>query len=230
MSETGTGEPLDGHFGDEEWVDLARGQGGEELAARLGRHLDAGCGRCAQKARFWRAVVGLAGREASYRPPDAAVAQVRAQLALHRPKRLLERAARSASLLFDSFRQPLPAGVRSVGPSPQQLLYKAGRYLIVLRVEAGAADSERLSVVGQILDDGLPKKALQDLPVLVFKGREAVDRTLTNPLGEFQLQTDPAHNLRLSVEVPEVGPFIVTLPRDDQRRGPRGTGRGKGGR
>ena len=118
MAEIGTGMTRGRHFSEEDWVDFARRQGSEEQKARLARHLDTGCARCTPTLHFWQAVVGLAGQEASYRPPEGLVGQARAEFALRRPERLLGRVARSASLVFDSFRQPLPAGVRTTGAFP----------------------------------------------------------------------------------------------------------------
>jgi CheY-like chemotaxis protein len=141
----------------------------------------------------------------------APLVEVKEPSAFLRPKELLQRAARKASLVFDSFRQPTPAGVRVVGPSARRLLYKAGRYLVLLRLEPGA-DSARLSLVGQIVDEGFPKKPLHDLAVLVSRGGKTVDRTLTNRFGEFLLQPEPVKDLRLSVQAPETGSFIVSLP------------------
>ncbi len=139
-------------------------------------------------------------------------AHVEESSARPRPGELLEHVVRKASLVFDSFRQPLPAGVRAgVGPSGRRLLYKAGRYRVMLRLEP-AADSGRLFLVGQILDEGLPKKHLHDIVVSVWRGRRTLGRTLTNSFGEFQLQADRAKNLRLSVEVGETRAFLVSLP------------------
>jgi len=142
--------------------------------------------------------------------------------AFRKTKELLERVAGKAALVFDSFRQPLPAEVRVVGPSARRLLYKAGRYLVMLRLEPGA-DSDRVSLVGQILDEGVPKKPLNDLTVLVSSGGRTVDRTLTNRFGEFLLQPDHAKDLRLSVEAPEIGSFIVSLPSAGGRARGHGT-------
>src|SRR5213593_1057718 len=124
MAEMKTGMMRKGHFSEEDIVDFARQQGSVEQRARLTRHLDAGCDRCAPTLRFWEAVFGLAGQEASYRPPEGVVAQARAEFAFRPPEGLLGRVTRTASLVFDSFRQPVPAGVRAAGLSPRQLLYK----------------------------------------------------------------------------------------------------------
>ncbi len=209
-----------GHFSEEDLVDHARQQGSVEQRARLARHLESGCERCGPTLHFWQGVIGLAGQEASYRPPEGVVGQALAEFAFRRPEGLLGRVTRSASLVFDSFRQPLPAGVRTAGLSPRQLLYKAGRYLIMLRVEP-AAGSDRLSVVGQILDEANPKTGLEDLAVLALTGDETVERTLTNSMGEFQLEPNPAWNLRISVGVPEIGSVNVPLP----TAGPNGRGK-----
>ena len=190
-------------------MDFAREQGETEKRARLEQHLDAGCEQCAETLGFWSELQGLAAQEAAYRPPEEDVRQVKGQFALHRPPGVLERAVRRASLVFDSLRQPLPVGVRAAGTSPRQLLYKVGGYLIRVQVDAGSG-ANRLSVVGQIVDEGNPRSELPELPVLLLNGNDTVDRTLTNTLGEFELESVPSESLRLSVGIPEIG--TLTLP------------------
>ena len=209
MARTESTRPAGGHFTEEDCVDLARQQGGPEERARLERHLDAGCERCAETLGLWSDVQGLAAREATYRPPEDVVRQVKGQFALHRPAGVLERAVRGAALVFDSFRQPLTMGVRAGGSSPRQLLYKVGRYLIRIQVDPRSG-ADRLSVVGQIVDEAQPKSDLAKIPVLLLNGHDTVDRTLTNNLGEFELESVPSESLRLSVGVPEIG--TLTLP------------------
>jgi len=231
MAEIETKKTRGGHFSEGDWVDLARQQVSGEQLGRLEQHLGSGCRPCRQTLRVWQTVLGLASQEASYRPPDGVVGQARAVFAFRRPQGVLGRVARSVSLVFDSFRQPLPAGVRAAGGSSRQLLYKAGRYLIMLRVEP-AAGSDRMSVVGQILDEENPQRALEDLAVLALSGDETIERTLTNRLGEFQLEPGLSGSLRISVGVPEVGSVSVPVPvagatgRDEAgREGARGSGR-----
>jgi hypothetical protein len=199
-----------GHFSEEDWLDFARDQAAG-TGAGMQRHLDAGCIPCAATLRFWRTALTVAAREATAEgPPESALRQARASFATARPKGLVARVAEAASLAFDSFRQPLPAGVRATGASPRQMLYQAGPYVLRLRVEPGPA-SDRLSVVGQVVDDTDPARAMRDLAVLVLAGPHAVDRTLTNHLGEFALEPEPADNLRLSVAVPGRGPLTVPV-------------------
>jgi hypothetical protein len=205
-----------GHFSEEDWLDFARDQAAGAKAG-MQQHLAAGCHPCAATLRFWRSALAVAARGAAVDgPPESAVRQARASFQSVRPKGLVARAAEAAALAFDSFRQPLPAGVRTTGASPRQTLYQAGPYVLRLRVEPGPA-SDRLSVVGQVVDDADPTRAMKDLAVLVFNGTHPVDRTLTNDLGEFELEPEPADNLRLSVAVPGRGP--LTVPVLVRRRG-----------
>jgi hypothetical protein len=197
------------HPPEEDWLDLARDLARGPARARLQQHLDAGCPRCTQSVRLWREVLSAAAEDVSFAPPEHAVRQARATFALHGPRPLGRRIAARLALVFDSFRQPLVAGVRASGAAlARHLLYKAGRYTIKLRLEP--TEAERVSIAGQILDEHEPAGALQDIAVLAMRGGKTVDRTLTNHLGEFLLQPDAAENLRLCVGVAEIGTFTVT--------------------
>jgi hypothetical protein len=211
MADTDVKTRKNEHSSEEDWFDFARQQAAPALRARLEQHLEKGCSRCTQTVRLWRAVLDVADQEAAYRPPDEALRQLKGDFALRRPKGLLERVAEQAALVFDSFRQPQAAGVRTGGAAPRQLLYKAGRYSIRLRLEPGA-DAQRLSIVGQLVDEQHSPAAVQDIAVIALKGTKTVDRTLTNHLGEFVLEPDSAENLRLCVGVAEIGTFTV-VPR-----------------
>jgi hypothetical protein len=208
MADTDAPTRLGEHFTEEDWFDFAHQQAAPSVRASLERHLEKGCSRCTQTVRLWRAVLDVADQEAAYRPPDEALRQVKGDFALRRPKRLLEKVAEQAALVFDSFRQPQPMGVRGAGPTPRQLLYKAGRYMIRLRLEP-AADAAHMSIVGQLVDEHPSPAAVQDIAVLALKGGKTLDRTLTNHLGEFVLEPDAAEDLRLCVGVAEIGTFTV---------------------
>lgn len=198
--------PRTGHLADEECADLARGRGD----ARRERHLE-GCARCARRLRLWRDVKGFAGREAAYAPPDSLVREVRGRFAYQKPAGMLERAARAAVLLFDSMSAPLAEGVRSAAAPSRLLLYGKGGRLLKLRVET-QDQSESLSLTGQVVEEGDPKRKLGNLPVLVQSGGRTVDQTLTNQSGEFELELKPASAMRLTVGVPGPGALIVILP------------------
>ena len=206
-------DPAHEHFREEDWLDFAREVGDREHRARVARHLEAGCSECEQTFRLWAAVLSVADQATQGGPPAFVLGRMKERFSLQRPKRLGERIAAQAALVFDSFRQPMLAGMRSSSGVPvRQLLYKAGRYTIKLQVEPGA-DAQRTSIVGQILDDQDPSGGMRDIAVLALRGSKTLDRTVTNPLGEFHLEPNASGKLQLSVDVPEIGTFTVEPPR-----------------
>jgi hypothetical protein len=215
----------DEHFTEEDCVDFTRGQSRPEHRERLQRHLGSGCTRCADAVRLWERAVAITHEEASYSPPAEILRQLKGDFALRHPRSSPAGALRRVALVFDSLRQPLASGVRAAGIAPQQLLYKAGRYTIRLRVEP-AADAERTAIIGQILDELDPASTLQDIAVLAVRGNETLDRTLTNRLGEFLLEPDARENLQLCVGVAEIGTFTVQPARRTRRTDRRAAARG----
>lgn len=138
-----------------------------------------------------------------------------------------ERSATGVVLVYDSFRHPRPGGLRTAGASPRQLLYKAGRYTIKVQVEAAEA-SDRLSIVGQILDEHDPAAILRDIAVSAMNGAVTLGETHTNGMGEFYLEPHATEKLQLSVDVPEIGTFTIESPRSLET--PPGDAGGGGGK
>jgi len=211
------------HFREEDWLDFARALGDSDHRARVAHHLEQGCPECESTLRLWSAVLKVADQEAAAGPPDTAVREMQRRFGERRRPGLGERLAAQVALVFDSFRQPQFAGMRSMGSPARQLLYKAGRYTIKLQVER-VRPRDRWSIVGQILDDEDPDKALREIAVRALAGRRTLDRTLTNTLGEFQLEPGRAPALQICVDVPEIGTFTV-VPRSAERTGGRSNAR-----
>lgn len=195
------------HAADDEWLDYAREMGDGARRAELAAHLEAGCRRCAATLRVWMSAVEVAGRDRAYDVPDALLRQVKGAYSLHRPD---ARRTLVASLVFDSFLQPLAVRASASAAGPRQLLYKAGRYAVRVRAEDEA--SGRVSLVGQVVDEERPGSFLPEVTVLVFLGKEAIDQTLTNRLGEFAFDAAPAGDLQLAIGVAENGFLTVALP------------------
>ena len=106
-----------------------------------------------------------------------------------------------ASLLFDSFRNPLFAGVRSAASASQQLLYGAGDYRIDVRIEP-QMDSEKVVIIGQILNSADPDERVSGALVSLIKGRKTVAESVTSEFGEFQIECELAQSFRLAVLLP----------------------------
>ena len=112
-------------------------------------------------------------------------------------------------MLFDSFRSPILAGTRSTGTTSRQVLYGAGTYRIDVRIEP-QLDSERVILIGQVLNSANPEERLPELPVTLFKGRKVLAESITKQFGEFQIECELEGGFRLMVMLP--GQTEVTLP------------------
>jgi hypothetical protein len=108
--------------------------------------------------------------------------------------------------------------------SPRQLLYRVGTRLIKLSLET-ALDAGRMSLVGQVVDetDATP---VEVVPVRVVSGGTVLTAAVTNGLGEFELEFEPARDLSLSLSLPDVRPFPVRVSLEGGAPPPvRGRGR-----
>jgi hypothetical protein len=105
-----------------------------------------------------------------------------------------------ASLVFDTFDQPMFAGIRRAGTPPRQLLFRAGQVDVDVKIEAMEAN-DRISLVGQVLS-GEPK-FLDNTPVKLESHGIVRYRTKTNVVGEFTFDEVPKDTYHLSVDLPE---------------------------
>src|SRR5207244_12716639 len=117
---------------------------------------------------------------------------------LRRPEELQILPRIPARLLYDSFREPLPAGVRTQRRLSRQALYVAGDYSLDLHWE-NERGSPRVALVGQIKNQKEPSKHLGDVPVLLISGKKLLARTVRNALAEFHMEYSPKTHLRLYV-------------------------------
>jgi hypothetical protein len=198
------------HAADEEWVDFARGLGDDVRRGELQAHLASGCRRCAATLDLWQSAVAVSRRDRAYEPPDALVRQLRGSFSLSRPAKV---PSLVATLVFDSFRKAAPAPVRTASvEGPRQLFYRAGRFAVRLRTEQEPSTG-RVSLVGQVIDEQKPDDFMPGVTVMVFSGSEAIDRTLTNRLGEFAFEGAPAHEpLQLAIGLAREGFLTVAVP------------------
>jgi hypothetical protein len=188
------------HFATEEWADFARGAVEKDRKSLMQNHLQSGCGKCAKALELWQRVHSVAQRQADIGAPDGAV---RAMKAIYGQQTVFGQRVKvtMADVLFDSFASPLPVGVRSMATGPRQLLYGSGSHRIDVRLEP-QPDSEKVSVIGQVLDSSAPGKDLQGLMVLLLAGERVLAESTTNRFGEFHLECPLAEKLELRVKLP----------------------------
>lgn len=191
------GEGTMKHFSLAEWADFARRVMDKEKEQVMQAHLDTGCKSCAKTVGMWNRVREASERDVAYEPPEAIVHNAKSMLSLRARKEKTS----AVQLLFDSFQTPAFAGVRSMGANPRQMLYGIGPYRIDLRMEP-QMDSDKVEVVGQILNSADPIRSGTQASVKLVRGRKIIVESQTNALGEFHLECSLEGQLQLLVGLP----------------------------
>jgi hypothetical protein len=151
------------HYEITDWVDFVHGFLGDEARGRMEAHA-AGCRRCAETVGWLRRLVAAALAEEEYYVPEHSVHMARAMYALQRPEEVHVLSRVLAQLVFDSFREPAVAGVRSQQRITRQALYEAGDYSMDLRMEQERG-AGTVMLVGQIVHRMKPEHMMADVPV-----------------------------------------------------------------
>jgi hypothetical protein len=185
------------HYDEWAWVDFVRGVGRSDVRSAMELHLSSGCQRCLRVVRVLRGVAGAAPSDAQSAPSPQAVRRAEAIFPLHRPETTV-----FARLVYDSFREPLPAGMRAQDRVARHALYEAGNVFLDLQLEHERA-SGVITLVGQISDRERPGVNTVRLPVSLMAGKNVVASAMCNRLGEFELEYKPARDLWLHVPLQE---------------------------
>ena len=189
------------HFNIWEWVDYVRNTGNATRFSPMNDHLAAGCRRCERLVRVLGEFARRAPLESLNEPSPQIVRLAEAIFPTRRTEHTV-----IGRLVYDSFREPLPAGMRSGGLLARHALYEAGDVFVDLQLEQAPAGL--VTLVGQISDREMPPTETPSRPVLLTSGRALVTSALCNPLGEFELTYQPARHLRLHVPLRESGRHI----------------------
>jgi hypothetical protein len=184
------------HFSDERWADFVRGVSGSEISRGIRTHLDTGCPKCHTALDAWRRVQRLATEEAACTPPENLVRLVKLGFASHEKQ---PRKWTLASLVFDSFAQPLPAGVRSGALNVWQVVYEAEGLTVDLRF-GRRAHSKELHLIGQVLDKQKARASQSATIELSTEQDQLVGATSVNASGEFQVEFEAKDDLWLSIK------------------------------
>lgn len=195
------------HFSLEEWADFARQVVDRSRKELMQAHLDTGCKRCSEVLTTWTRVRRAAQSDRSYEPPEAATRMAKSLLPLHANKTARPSIAR---LMFDSFQNPVIAGVRSTSTTARQMLYGVGTYRIDLRMEP-QMDSDKISLVGQVLNSADPIKSGVQVTVTLLRGNKVLGESQTNALGEFHLECSLEGQLQLLLTLPRARDVKIPL-------------------
>jgi len=205
------------HYPDETWTDWARGTAAPALRDEIRDHVASGCEECRYALETWEAVADAAKRDREYEPPATVLQNAVALYRRYAPTRpeALDRSPRLAELIFDSFRNPLPAGVRSLERATRHLSYKAGSFFIDVRIEEANA-AGLASVVGQLMHHpDASSMSLEGLVVVLTSGRATLAETTTNRFGEFVFEMDTQRENHLAIGVGDE--FTVVVPLTGRR-------------
>src|SRR5260370_4926376 len=99
-------------------------------------------------------------------------------------------------MIFDGSRERCQGGVRSSLVRSRRLLCASGSLRVDLWIEPQAG-SDRMAVMGQILDAAKPDRRLVSVPVVLQGRKGAVACATTNEFGEFHLDRSEEHTSEL---------------------------------
>jgi hypothetical protein len=105
-----------------------------------------------------------------------------------------------ARLIYDSLREPLPAGLRADTRASRHAVFEAGSLFIDLRLEREQA---QMRLVGQLTHREDPTRFPMASPVLLLGRRDVVAHAVSNQFGEFQMNYPPVRDLRLCIALPD---------------------------
>jgi hypothetical protein len=197
------------HFSDELWVDFVRQLPVPQGRDAIQQHLDTGCPQCTEAFRLWSSVAAMMSREHEYQVPDDAQRAVSAAFMNWRRLRVIPKQARIASLLFDSFREPLAAGVRSGTSCARRLLHQAGDWSIDLALEATAG---QVLLEGQVLSASARQTAKDGVEVFAVASGALLSHAVINQFGEFQMKYEPKNDVSLYLDIPGETPVAIAIP------------------
>jgi hypothetical protein len=187
------------HYDMAQWVDHARGLVDGRRRKLMQAHLASGCRKCRRTLEILQEMAAISGAEAQFQVPEHVVRSARAIYALQRPEGTGSLRRIIGRLIYDSFREPLPAGIRAHHRVTRQALYKAGDYSLDLRLERQPGTT-RVNLVGQIANEKEPGKPPSHQPVFLLWRRDILAHAFSNTFGEFQLEYEPVRDLRLCIQ------------------------------
>jgi hypothetical protein len=114
----------------------------------------------------------------------------------------IARLVQQARLVFDSQTAPATMGLRAAGHRLRKLVYATDNYLVDVQVQAVAARGDAL-MLGQIASAQHPAPHVDGARVLLERDAREIARTVTNRLGEFELEfSGPISDLSLTFALP----------------------------
>ena len=198
------------HFSVEKWIDFVNQAVTSHEQQLMDKHLNLGCKSCQKTVSLWQRVRASAAVEGNYQPPESAVRVAKASYAGAGLGSRSKAMGSQVRVLFDSFLQPLLAGVRSAGTGTRQMLYRADPYQIDVQLELKPTGN-RIVVTGQLLNLSNPKVISSGTRILVSNMHGDVIHTSANQFGEFSGEVKNSGDLQLTFATPSGEPIVISL-------------------
>jgi hypothetical protein len=213
------------HFEIGDWTDFVRGCAADTDRAAMEAHLAGGCHSCRATVDLLQRVVITVRGDRLFDPPADVVHCAKAISALQRPRAVGEWSV--ARLIYDSLREPLPAGLRADASAARHAVFEAGELFLDLRVER-EHDQPQMRLVGQLTHRADPNRMMTVSPVLLLARQDVIAHAVLNRFGEFHMDYPPGRDLRLCIALTKDHRIEVSL---NQLAGvPPGTRRDRGSR
>lgn len=198
------------HLSTEDILTYLDGKATETEKRALEAHL-AVCAKCKEEKRQIHALELRLRIEPSCEPSESAVQSWINLFHERRQPKKPSLGTMIASLIFDSFDQPLLAGVRRVGVPPRQLLYRAGAIDVDFKID-DKGDDECIYLAGQVLPIG--PNFHDNVLVRLESGGITRDQVRTNKVGEFSFEVGK-DTYDLCIELPEGQITVLNVPPRD---------------
>jgi len=180
------------------------GERGMEAEAR--QHIET-CEECRFNISWLRWLVEAGAKEKGYEPPSWALANAEKVFKLQKPGIVMIAKEIVATLVYDSFNEPLPIGVRRRDLPARQALYRTDNVQLDVKIELGEERGGGL-IIGQIAADQ-GSMNVSGLRIELTQQGQVVGNSRTNALGEFIFQDLPKGNYELQVVLSDT---MVKLP------------------
>ena len=166
------------------------------------------CEQCRSDVSWLRWLADFGVRENKYEPPTWALANAENVFKLKKPGLVTIAKEIVASLVYDSFNEPLPFGVRQRDLPARQALYQTDHLHLDLKIEAG---DEKGLIIGQIVADKVDM-GIAGLQIEITQAGQVIGKSSTNALGEFIFQDLPKGNYELQVVLSDTMVKLPPLP------------------
>ena len=130
---------------------------------------------------------------------------------LFHPNKIIRRIVGAAQLVFDSFLQPVPAGVRGARLPDRRLVYQSESLMADLWLEP-QSDSQHIALVGQIVDPARFDCQFDTIPVALHGSKGTIALTTANKFGEFHFNFEFEPSVTLEIEVRGNHWISIALP------------------